>query len=275
MVDKKDAELKCYQYTKDFISTKVNIKIRKYINSIFPITDDYMLLTSERPDFVVNRDSISYAIEHFMVDFCNDGIDNNQSKSKLANREVGGIFKKYHDASIGTIKDSDMEAAIADIESQVNRISNIALSFDYKKYVEAFTRIFNHHYKNIITYKSNPELSNKNARVGFLIELHCDTNLVHALLNGSVVSFDTARKSFPLTKEIATLLQNATELDFVIVSQFNEGVYIEASDAKIYVPNDMETSLKKQRVTVYDEIIYPDIRRNVTLNLKKTVNGNE
>ncbi|MCQ2529079.1 MAG: hypothetical protein MJ108_08215 [Saccharofermentans sp.] len=267
--NKKQTEQKCYDLTKTYVINKLNRKTRKYINDVYPILRDNLVIPSERPDFIVNSDSVSYAIEHFMVDFCNDGVNNNQSESMLASKEVSGIFNKYHDPDIGTIKDADMEDAVIDIESEVNKIKNIASKFDYDKYVEAFTRTFQRHYKNISEYKKNDCLNNENIKMGFLIEFHCDTDLMQSVWNGSIVSFPSSCKSFPLTEAIKKLIEESTELDFVIISQFSEGVFIEASDVKIYEPNNMAQSIEKQRVRVYDRVIYPDIKKHITLNLEK------
>ena len=121
MNDKKLAESNCYEQTKLFIGSRVSAKVRKYINSVFPINNAGLLLVpSERPDFVANYEDRSYILEHFMIDYCYDGPSNNQSQSHLENRKMADIYKKYHDSEIGTIKDSDMDAAIIDIEKEVN-----------------------------------------------------------------------------------------------------------------------------------------------------------
>lgn len=237
---------------------RVNEKTRKYINSLVPICDrEFTLITSERPDFVANYRECSYAIEHFLVDFCNDGINNNQSESRRSNRDVMNIYKKYHDTDIGTIKDSDIEPATKDIEKELNKINNISHSFDYTKYVDAYSRIFNHHYSRVDSYLSNGALRNKKTLVGFLIELHCDTTLMHATYNNAIVSFKGKHKAFPLTKDIVNLLSAATKLDFVIVSQFNEGFSIESQDVRIYETKDMDKSIREQRITIYDIVNLP------------------
>lgn len=269
-MDKKQLEQRCIELTRDYIESRVNEKTRKYINSLVPICDkSFIPITSERPDFVVNYGEYSYVIEHFLVDFCNDGVNNNQSESRRANRDVISIYKKYHDPDIGTIKDTDIVCATQDIEDEMNKIINISLSFDYGKYVEAYRRVFEHHYSRVDDYLSNKLIKGNITKIGFLIELHCDTTLMHAVYNNANVSFKGTHKAFPLTKDIVDLICAATKLDFVMVSQFNEGVSVEAQDVRIYEPKDMDKSIQEQRITVYDKVYYEGIKKNITIDYKR------
>ena len=92
---------------------------------------------------------------------------------------------------------------------------------------------------------------------------------MHAIYNNSVVSFKGKHKPFPLTKEIAEIISSATKLDFVIISQFNEGVFVRAEDVHIYEPRNMERSLETQRVTVFDKVFYTKVRKNISLEINK------
>ena len=270
MNNKKQLEQRCLDLTREYISTHVNLKVRNYINSIVPICNEKLeLIPSERPDFVGVFDDCYYVVEHFLIDFCNDGINNNQSKSRRANRDVMGIYKKYHDPVVGTIKDTDIDAATQDIKNEINKISNISLSFDYEKYVEAFRRVFDQHYFRLDDYLSNEIIKSKCIKTGFLIEFHCDTTLMHAMLNNSVVTFQGKHKPFPLTKEIVEIIRGASKLDFIIISQFNEGVCVSAEDVRIYEPGNMSRSLETQRVTIFDKVFYTKIQKNITIEIKK------
>ena len=91
---------------------------------------------------------------------------------------------------------------------------------------------------------------------------------MHAVYNNATVTFKGTHKAFPLTKEIVDLISTATELDFVIVSQFNEGVSVEAQDVRIYEPKDMDKSIREQRITVYDKVYYERIKKNLTIDFK-------
>lgn len=270
MNNKKQLEQRCLDLTREYVSNKANLKARKYINSLVPICNEKLKLTqSERPDFVGILDGYSYAIEHFLVDFCNDGVNNNQSESRRANRDVMDIYKKYHDPDAGTIKDTDIDNATQDIENEINKISNISLSFDYKRYVEAFRRVFDQHYSRVDDYLSNGIIKGKSIKIGFLIEFHCDTTLMHAIYNNSVVYFQGKHKPFPLTKDIVEIISSATKLDFVIISQFNEGVFTESQDVRIYKPNNMEESIKRQHIRIYDNIFYSNVKKNISLTVLK------
>lgn len=270
MKDKKQSEYDCLNLTKSYINNKCNLKTRKYIYSLIPFDDvNIKVEQSERPDFVINSDKCSYAVEHFLIDFCYDGPANDQSMSKRANRNVFGIYEKYHDHTIGTIKDEDINSAVADIEKEINNIENIAKSFSYEKYIDGFKRVYEQHYNRVESYRANVTLTNPNIKVGFLIELHCDPTLVQAVLNGSLVSFKSNHKPFPITKEIIELFRSSTELDFIILSQFNEGVFTEAHDVRLFEPNRIDASLDKQRIQVYDRIVYPNITKNIKLNIEK------
>ena len=256
-MDKYQTEQRCFELTRDYVANRANEKTRKYINSLMPLCDkNFIPIKSERPDFVVNYGEYSYAIEHFLVDFCNDGINNNQSESRRANQDVMSIYKKYHDPDIGTIKDTDIVCATQDIEEELNKILNISLSFDYEKYVEAFRRVFEQHYSRVNDYLSNKFINGNIMKIGFLIEFHCDTTLMHAVYNNARVAFNGVHKPFPLTKDIVDIISAATKLDFVMVSQFNEGVSIEAQDVRIYEPKDMDKSIREQRIKIYDKVFY-------------------
>ncbi len=76
-------------------------------------------------------------------------------------------------------------------------------------------------------------------------------------------------KAFPLTKEIVDLISTATKLDFVVISQFDEGVSVEARDVRIYEPKDMDKSIREQRIKIYDKIYYEKTKKNITINLER------
>ena len=271
-MDKKQIEQRCFDLTRDYVTNRLNEKKRKYINSLVPICNkDFFPITSERPDFVSNCEECSYTIEHFLVDYCNDGINNNQSESRRANRDVMNIYRKYHDQVIGTIKESDIDAASQEIEEELNRIVNISLAFDYGKYVDAFRRIFEQHYSRVDEYLSNILIKRNSTRIGFLIEFRCDTTFMHAIYNNADVSFKGKHKPFPLTKDIVDLLRTAKKLDFVMISQFNEGVAIESQDVRIYEPNDMDKSIREQHIKVYDKVYYEKVKKNISFGIRKEV----
>ena len=118
-------------------------------------------------------------------------------------------------------------------------------------------------------YKTNILISGSIIKTGFIIELHCDTTLMHASWNGSVVSFEGKHRAFPLTKDIISIIQTAPELDFVILSQFNEGVYTEACDVRLFEPRNIGHSIDIQRIRIYDKIYYPKINKHIKLNIEK------
>lgn len=269
MSDKKQLEQQCLDLTRDYIATFANDKTRKYINSLVPIcNEDFIFAQNERPDFIANCLDTTYGVEHFMVDFCFDGPNNNQSQSKRTSSNISSIFRKYHDPDIGTIADENIDSAGKDIEEQINVLSNISRSFNYDSYVSAFRQVFERHYKNIEAYKTN--INSVKVKIGFLIELHCDTSLMYAMWNGSVVDFSSHRKAFPLTKDIYELFSSAKELSFIILSQFDEGVSLEAKNVRIFDPNNMDRSVEEQNIRIYDSIFYPDIKKNISFNIKKT-----
>lgn len=269
MDNKKQSELRCYEMTQAYVETCVSKKVRKYINSVFPICNhENTIINEERPDFVIQGDNAIYAVEHFMVDFCFDGPRNNQSQSKRANHDIFNIYKNYHDDNIGTIQDSDIVKATADIEEEINKIMNISCSFDYEQFVESFRRIFKQHYLRVEDYRMNKSCTNT-PKVGFMIELHCDTHFMYAIWNGSIVSFKGRHRSFPLTKEIVDLFRSATNLDFVIVTQFEEGIPNEAKDVRLYEPRNMDRSISEQDITIYDKICYPDIKKKAKLEVEE------
>ncbi len=262
---KKQLELRCLETTKDYVKRHVNSREKKYFNSIVPINYGEVM-PAERPDFIIKADDFTYLIEHFMVDFCYDGRAHNQSQSKLANSEIMGIYNEYHDPTIGTIKDERMEEATEKIEHSLNRVMDLPNRFNYFEYVEGFRTIFSKHYERIEEYKKKAE---GKIKIGFLIEFHREAHILVAERNGLKEIFKGQRKEFPLTKEIYEIVANAKELDFVIISQYDEGVPIEAKDVKIYEPRNIAESLQKQKIVVYDRVYYESIKANIHLNLAR------
>jgi len=268
MLKKKESELNCFRLTQEYINRRASLQVKKYLHTLLPWCDNHLpVLQSERPDFIINAIGCSYAVEHFLIDFCNDGVNNNQSKSQIENRKVSDLFGKYHDSKIGTIKDSDLEPATADIEEELNRLANISSSFDYDRFIDSFFRVFDNHHKRIDEYRLNKEFESENIKIGFLIELHCDTCLMHASWNNTVVSFRGGHKAFPMTRDIIEKFKSAEKMDYIVLSQFNEGVFVEASDVRVFDPHNIDDSLEKQRIRVYDRVFYPNVNKHIKLNL--------
>ncbi len=264
---KKQLEKQCFDLTVQFIENNVSIKSKKYIKSICPVSSQY--IQDETPDFVINSATCSYLIEHFMIDYCNDGINNNQSQSRRAERDIHDIYLHYHDDEIGTVRDENISNALSDLEKEMNKIVNFSSDFDYLKYVDACKRTFYKHYNNISEYKHNLNAINGNLKMGFLIEFHNDTTLIEGMYNGSIVQFSGKQKMFPMTSDIVNLFSQANDLDFIIVSQFNMGVLTEARDVRIYEPKNMEKSIKTQRIRVYDSVFFPKIEKNIRFKLEE------
>lgn len=265
MTDKKAQEQHCLDTTKDYVSNRLSKKVRSYFYSLCPI--NLNCIQNERPDFVINHKDCSYAIEHFLVDFCFDGPNNNQSNSKRATKDLNAIYNKYHDPENGTIKDEDVEAARSELQKLVNTTTNLTQKYDYNNFLDAFIRVFNAHHDRVAAYRNNSAILGREVKVGFLIELHFVSALLCAKLNGSNVYFSNREKFFPMTKEILALLTSATDLDFVIISQYHEGVPLDAKDVKIYEPQNISKSLDIQRIKVFDEVSYLDIERNIVLKV--------
>lgn len=156
---KKDKEQKCLESVISYINNRLVKKTYKYINSIIPMGSEY--IKSERPDFIMEFDDTSFLVEHFMIDYCYDGPSKNQSQSKLAQRDIGKIYSKYHDSELGTIRDDDIDMAANDIEQKINNMIKLSDRFDYTDYVKAFYKVFHEHYKRISEYKKNSRIKNK------------------------------------------------------------------------------------------------------------------
>jgi hypothetical protein len=263
---KKQNECNCLEMTKQYVEKYMNNKSCRYFKSLFPL--NYPVIQSERPDFIVNTETSSYAVEHFLIDFCYDGPQNNQSQSRRAQRSIQDIYTKYHDPSIGTIKDCDIEEALHDIENEVNKIVNLSQSFNYEKFIDRFNKVFQDHYKRLPNYRANSEIMQENVNTGFLIDFHRDTLSINALLNGVVVSFMGGTKEFPITHDILHIFEDAKELDFIILSQFNEGAATEASSVSIFEPNNMKKSIEIQNIKVYDKVFFTKLKKELKLNIE-------
>ncbi len=266
-MDKKQRELNCLEMVRKYVDTRMNDKTRRYFKSLFPIGKEAS--SSERPDFIVNDEECSYAIEHFMIDFCYDGPKNNQSQSRISQNNILGIYSKYHDSEVGTIKDCDIDNAARDIENEINRLTNISLSFDYNKFIKGLATVFDKHYNNIAIYRSNPLLTQEKIKTGFLIEFHRDTTLMKAEENGSIVQFKCGTKNFPITHDMLNIFKKAKELDFIILAQFNEGTATEAVGVSIFEPNNLKRSLEVQLIKAYDKVLYEKIPKEIKLNVEK------
>ncbi len=266
IMQKKQNEQNCLEMTKQYVEKHMNNKSRRYFKSLFPL--NYSAIQSERPDFVVNTESSSYAVEHFMIDFCYDGPQNDQSQSRRAQHNIHDIYTKYHDPGIGTIKDCDVEEAVHDVENEMNRIVNLSQSFNYEIFIERFRMVFQEHYKKLQNYRSNAEIMQDNVRTGFLIDFHRDTLLIKALLNGVVVSFMGGTKEFPITHDILHIFEYAKGLDFIILSQFNEGAATEASSVNIFEPNNLKKSIEIQNIKVYDKVFFDKLKKELKLNIE-------
>ncbi len=261
---KRQHERDCWEKTIEYVMHRMNKTERRYFSSIVPINAD--VVSADRPDLIMHYQDHTYLLEHFMVDFCYDGRAHNQSQSKLANSEIMGIYNEYHDPTTGTIKDERMEEATEKIEHSLNRVKDLPNKFNYFEYVEGFRTIFSKHYERMEEYKKKAEGKKK---IGFLIEFHREAHMLVAERNGLKEIFKGQRKEFPLTKEIYEIVANAKELDFVIISQYDEGVPIEAKDVKIYEPRNMAESLQKQKIVVYDRVYYESIKADIHLNLAR------
>lgn len=259
-------EKQCFDLTVKFIENNVGDKSQKYIKSIFPLCSQY--IQDEKPDFVINTTDYSCLIEHFMIDYCNDGINNDQSQSRRTERDIHDIYLHYHDDEIGTVKDEKIGDALSDLEDEMNKVVNLSSEFDYEKYVTACKRTYFKHYNNIYEYKRNHNITNDKLKMGFLIEFHNDTTLIGATYNGSRVRFAGKQNMFPMTRDIVQMFSQSNELDFIIVSQFNMGCLAEARDVKIYEPNNMAKSMDAQRIRVYDSVFFPKIDKKITFKLE-------
>ena len=267
MDKKKQDEKRCLDTTMAYVQHRMNKRERAYVASILPVHS--RVQQSERPDFVINVEGKSYLIEHFLIDFCYDGPKNNQSKSKIETHHINGIFNTYHDPEICTIRDENKESALKDIEMEVNRLINISNGFNYNEYVYAFTTVFLDHYDRIESYKRSTLIENRSVKMGFLIEFHCDSFGISARLNGAEVRFCSSQPAFPITQDIIDIIEQSKNLDFVIISQYKEGVPVESQCVRIFEPNNIKRSLDIQQIKVFDEAFYPMIKKEVNLRLSK------
>ena len=266
MSDKKQCELRCFDTTMEYVRHRLNSRERDYFESIFP--SDLRPQQSERPDFIMNSQGVTYLIEHFLIDFCYDGPKNNQSRSKRENRAVKGIYDQYHDPTIGTIKEEDKEAALSDIETEINRIVNISNIFNYDKYMDAYIRVYSEHYNRIESYKKNTMINNNTIKMGFLIEFHCETFGISAMYNGGEVRFHNPQPAFPMTNEIINLFSRSEDLDFIIVSQYMEGLPTEAKYVRAFEPGNIKRSIDVQRIKIYEKVFYHPLNKELSLVLE-------
>lgn len=266
----KNDEIRCLNKTIEYINSICGTKVEKYINSVIPIKNinSFDIKEQERPDFVLRKDDCAYGIEHFMVDFCYDGINNNQSKSKLSRRDSRDIYHKYHNDEVG-LENEDVENARKDMEKFINHNSNISLSFEYDRFVDGFKKAFDKHYTKIDEYKENSFLKGICNKMGFLIEFHCDTFMINAYIDGNPIYFrNTKNMPFPLTKDIVNIFRKADKLDFIILSQFSEGIESDARSVLVFEPQNIDESLKKQRLKIYDKVGYYKIEKKVKLYIE-------
>ena len=264
-LEKHEREKRCFEKTWNYINSKCSIKIQKYIKSVMSIDNYDNIIMSDSPDLIIINEENCIGLEHFMTDYCNDGPSNNQSKSRLAENELKSIYNEYHDDEKG-IDDSNIQEAADRIQNYMNSVAAIHETFDYKKYCEAFERGFRKHYKSLSEYKKNKFLIDRSYKLGFLIEFHCDTLAMRAKYKGSDVSFGTMGSTqFPLTGDIVDIIKQGKDLDFVIVSQYEEGIDYIPKSVWIFEPNRMKESIDIQRIKVYDSVYYLKDKINIKL----------
>ncbi len=89
---------------------------------------------------------------------------------------------------------------------------------------------------------------------------------MRAKYKGSDVSFGTMGSAqFPLTSDIVNIIEQGKDLDFVIVSQYGEGIDYIPKSVWIFEPNRMKESIDIQRIKVYDSVYYLKDKINIKL----------
>ena len=62
---------------------------------------------------------------------------------------------------------------------------------------------------------------------------------------------------FPLTKPIVDAFAAANALDFIILAQYEEGFMTESKSVLLFEPANIEESIRKQHLKVYDSVYFP------------------
>ncbi len=64
-------------------------------------------------------------------------------------------------------------------------------------------------------------------------------------------------------------MHHIRSIKMIRFNPFSEGVFVEASDVRVFEPNNMAKSLKKRKIQVCDRIYYKKANKNISLKVEK------
>lgn len=173
----------------------------------------------ERPDFILENDSLHIGVEHFLV----DTLTKEREKKTKDNMPVYDSFSRQHDKKVQDIYDKyngDItgrgEDALSDIMSFVSDSIIAQSAFDCYLFEKAFVTIFYNHLMNACAYREHNV-----SKLGFLCEIDIPTDDYMWLVRRGSNCYEQKINSIPMLNLMAFLIDFALKsdvLDFVILT---------------------------------------------------------
>ena len=227
----------------------------------------------ESPDFLAIADDKALAVEHFVVDQL---YIENRAADRVIDERIWGVYGAHHEALINN--NFDVEAACADIETELQYALDIATQFNYDICMDQFERVFNKHAKKIPTYLDNLQ-DYQNKDLFFLIEVSSlqierYSNIIKCLAtrndggqiklcgNRVIITqrmIDIIKKQIGVLKGI--MFQNYSFVD--LKKQIRDMLYFDLSSQE-----SLEESIKAQKIAIYKSFQIYASKINLKFDLK-------
>ena len=253
----KDNRKNCLEMTKNYIS-RASVSSR-YILKI--LSGD--VVEGERPDFLIENQSGTVGVEHFLIDTLIG--KKKAARSRIRKSEIKRTFDKYHDSIEG-----NEENALKEIESIVQSDVDAVQNFEYKRFVSEFERIINEHSANVKEYKELHEDINK---LAFLIELPISKNKMIGLRRDGT-NEEIKGERFPITIDMLRILKGISNtVDYIIISVMHENYHNRPFVVYAFGNSNFEESIAPQLKEVYRSFTYDwqtmPFKAKVKLNLER------
>lgn len=243
------------------------MKLRDFHNS------NRIMDWTESPDFLSVIDGKALAVEHFVVDQI---YIENRSAERIVNERVWTTYELHHSALEEDRFNS--EKACQDLGKEIQFALDQAAKFNYDTCLSQFERVFDNHARKIPSYVENLR-KYEEKKIYFLIEFNSwftekysgivkciavrmDGGLVSLHGNGIII---TTKMIDILKKQIGVLegviLQSYYSLDLNMA--LRELIYLDLTSEE-----NLEKSIKEQRIEIYKEYYLLAPKVNLKLDLK-------
>lgn len=243
---KKEVEIDCFNRLINSIP-KEKTKARFYYNLIKSANN--CSSDNERPDFILEDVDYVLGLEHCMVDgLYNEHYDSHFRKK---NNKINQVVREY-------ARDKDIENGLEATKDIIMSEYDSYNIFNYMDFIKKFEHICMHHNKKcfdekILGYRSNIGKYNKRKKyLGCLIEIPLPD--IHG---GYIIKIKDNEhvqilNNIPVTKDMVSIIQKMDGFDFVVICAYSQRFSI----ATYFDREDIQTSIKEQRIKLVDEFRY-------------------